>query len=269
MAGVASTSSARHNPFPALTWLPEDVRLVAEPAKVRMPENENQPIALWDANTSSSDIQLRLLDWLAHNSSAASAARYDASDKHMVFTLNGQGCIRLVPGHGIICRLPAVKGQAYTSLVLGHTARQGRRKGKRVTMDAHRMVCWLTHGEQPTGAVALHTCHDKTCVNSEHLRWDSQSTNIREARNHRRAVKVGNRGAWALELLVGSWEAGGGSFSGPCMVFDRPKRTRGSQAPEFVRGRTVRTSRQGAGRRWIGAVWDSLHLRHCPLGVVR
>ncbi len=68
---------------------------------------------------------------------------------------------------------------------------------------------------------------------------------------------------------MGFWQAAGRSFSGACMVFDRPKRACTDQAATFVRRRIVRTSRQGAGRRWIAALWVSLDLSHCPLGIVR
>lgn len=45
-------------------------------------------------------------------------------------------------------------------------------------VQGHRVVAMLYHGE---GAVAMHSCNNKRCVNPHHLRMGTQRENIRQA----------------------------------------------------------------------------------------
>lgn len=47
---------------------------------------------------------------------------------------------------------------------------------------AHRLMCRLAHGEPPAGFEAAHACHNRLCVNPNHLRWSSRADNLAERR---------------------------------------------------------------------------------------
>lgn len=53
---------------------------------------------------------------------------------------------------------------------------QVKRGGK--TILAHRWVWSEKHGPIPDGAVVMHTCHRRSCVNLDHLQLGSQSENV-------------------------------------------------------------------------------------------
>ena len=261
MAAMASSSS-RHNPFPALTLaeLPEPVTRVLTPAKGRMPANDDCLTALWVAGAEPSDVQLSLLGWLAHNSTAASAVEYEAADKHQVFAYKGQGCFELVAGPCIMPRKPAERGGAYTSLVLGTYKRAGASKEVRVTMDAHRLVCCLTQGPKPAGAVAQHRCHNKRCINSEHLDWGSQSENVVDGRKHTRAAGLRHKGAHSR---VGCLPGRANSFLGPAVHLGQCTASEACQGGHTGLGEPrlrVRTSFPGCGGASIQALWQCMAL---------
>ena len=213
MADVASSSS-RHNPFPVLTALPPPMNSVAVPSSVAMPWSDHafdlRP--LWDPATDSvSDIQLNVLTWLAHHSTAATKRLFSPADQYYVFTRSkhSPACFYLEPGS--VCmsvRQRAFKAGMYSRVELG--TRKGEDAGdKRIFMHAHRLVCCLTKGPPPVaGQVAKHVvCCDKSCINPEHLTWGTQQSNIRDWSGARVARRVAQAGASAA-LVLGAFEPG-------------------------------------------------------------
>lgn len=49
-------------------------------------------------------------------------------------------------------------------------------QGSRI--GAHRLALVLASGSNPTGCVAAHACHNRACVNPQHLSWKTQTANL-------------------------------------------------------------------------------------------
>lgn len=45
------------------------------------------------------------------------------------------------------------------------------------TMGAHRFVLKIETGKCPSSKQASHTCHNNTCVNPDHLEWETDQEN--------------------------------------------------------------------------------------------
>ena len=203
MADVASSSS-RFNPFPSLTELPDPLDRVAIPSEVVMPwsTGDSELLPLWNPATDSArDVQLNLLAWLAHHSTAENKGRFAAADKYLVFADAKfmRDCVWLEPAVCICVRMDASRAGRYSQVVLGSRAGDGA-GDERMIMDAHRLVCLLIKGPPPfAGAVAKHTrsCSDKACINPGHLEWGTQSANVQEWSGAKVARRTAQAGAVA------------------------------------------------------------------------
>lgn len=52
---------------------------------------------------------------------------------------------------------------------------------KKRSVDAHRHVCALAHGEPQPGQEAAHSCSTKLCINPKHLSWKNRIENMADA----------------------------------------------------------------------------------------
>jgi len=145
---------------------------------------------VWRRDRTDTGKKHAVLNWLATHCSAPNVLSVAYADRHEVFTANAcptpfDVCITLTPGVHIH---PRKDGSGYFRVVLGKQKvgkSRKRPKWHEVDIDAHRLVCWLTQEDPPADpkhAYAIHFhCHNKACVKAEHLRWDTQSTNIQQA----------------------------------------------------------------------------------------
>jgi hypothetical protein len=54
---------------------------------------------------------------------------------------------------------------------------------KRISMGAHRLMCWLRNGQPRQGkGLAVHTCENTFCLNPLHLEWGSHKDNAQGRR---------------------------------------------------------------------------------------
>jgi hypothetical protein len=58
----------------------------------------------------------------------------------------------------------------------------GRRNGEQRATYAHRVAYVLAHGDIPQGAVVMHSCDVRACVNPAHLMLGDQATNVADAK---------------------------------------------------------------------------------------
>jgi hypothetical protein len=54
---------------------------------------------------------------------------------------------------------------------------------------AHRIVFWLVNGEIPEGAMVLHRCDNRMCVNPEHLYLGDNAQNVADMMERGRSCK--------------------------------------------------------------------------------
>lgn len=70
-------------------------------------------------------------------------------------------------------------------------------------VGAHRYAWFLTHGECPEGLELDHLCHNRSCVNPDHLRAVSHLQNVQNLRGPRKDSKHG--GGRGLSWRKGKW----------------------------------------------------------------
>lgn len=78
--------------------------------------------------------------------------------------------------------------------------------GGNKTVAAHRIAYELTTGTIPEGMVIDHICHNKACVNPEHLRLATIKQNIENRKGAQSNNKSGVRGV-AWHKAAKKWEA--------------------------------------------------------------
>lgn len=63
--------------------------------------------------------------------------------------------------------------------------------GTRKLYRAHRMSFWMCHGVNPEGQMVLHKCHNRKCINPEHLYLGDHKQNMadRKASGRNRSGK--------------------------------------------------------------------------------
>lgn len=66
----------------------------------------------------------------------------------------------------------------------------------------HRLVAYITTGEQPNGRWALHSCDNPPCCNPKHLRWGTPRENVDDKIKRGRTTKGARRinGLWVLPV---------------------------------------------------------------------
>lgn len=68
----------------------------------------------------------------------------------------------------------------------------------RKTINCHRLVKEITSGE--SGAVAMHVCDNRNCLNPSHIEWGTQKRNIQDMVNRNRSTIAVISRSQALEI---------------------------------------------------------------------
>lgn len=76
----------------------------------------------------------------------------------------------------------------------------------RKTLGAHRVAYELTYGPIPPGMLVDHTCHNRMCVNPEHLRLATKKQNNENLSGLTKANTSGVRGVY-WNTREGKWAA--------------------------------------------------------------
>jgi len=186
-----------------LTSLPEEFKLDGIRPHTARRSSGRQRVAVWQPKLSIEGKRRALLRHLASHCDAPGALSMQYSRRHLVFLADDRRpdeCITMRHGRGIHQRSAAGRCQAYVSIVLGRLRSGAQQSGRRyISIDAHRLVCWLVHGPPAerggTAENALHKCSNSRCINPAHLEWGTQQKNARRAHERRRAAHLAMLGA--------------------------------------------------------------------------
>lgn len=80
---------------------------------------------------------------------------------------------------------PKSKSRGYGQVATGHSKVE----------KAHRVMCELVYGPPPTpGLEAAHSCHNRGCVNPDHLSWETRPDNQNQSVDVGRCYRDGRNG---------------------------------------------------------------------------
>ena len=191
-----------------LTSLPDELSCEGVRPLTARRHKGGQRLAVWQAKLSIEAKRLAVLRHLASHCDAPGVRHLHYSRRHLVFLAGDrrpERCIAMLRGRGIHHRSAVGGGRGYVSIVLGRRRSGDVRSGRMyISIDAHRLVCWLVHGPPAergcTEVNALHSCGHEWCVNPAHLEWGTQASNVRHAHNRRAAKRIAMLGAsqWLL-----------------------------------------------------------------------
>lgn len=88
----------------------------------------------------------------------------------------------------------------------GYTQFRVRQNGQWVSALAHRVSYQLHHGSIPAGMEIDHTCHDRGCVNPDHLRAVTHKQNQENQRGAHKGSRSRYRGV-SFDRRRGNWVA--------------------------------------------------------------
>jgi hypothetical protein len=192
-----------------------------------VPRTGARPQPVWTTQLTDRNKGLAVLRHLAAHCDSSRVGDFTAEQLHRVFTEDVSNpedpkdpvnaCIELRAGIGIVPRR-----RGYTAVYLGHVpmVKLTSQRHKHVSVGAHRIVCWLTHGRpgDERGHCATHSCHNKACVKAGHLTWDSQQANLRQARERRSESREKVAGALPFHPWWRAWHGDWASLPGSSPV---------------------------------------------------
>lgn len=88
----------------------------------------------------------------------------------------------MVPDEAIVRNTRHINFDKSHAYVLVKVARRPKRLGGWLQERAHRIILWAMHGPPPAGLcrpVAMHLCHNRRCINPQHLVWGEDRENRR------------------------------------------------------------------------------------------
>lgn len=75
--------------------------------------------------------------------------------------------------------LASAVGRRTEDCILWPFAKTPKGYGRYKSTYAHRLACTLRHGKPSAlGMDAAHNCHQPSCINGNHLRWDTRAGNL-------------------------------------------------------------------------------------------